>query len=94
MICQKHNIRYYKNCPECEKLDTRRSVYFVQRTVTDQQGNYIPCIAVEGERGFYRCEYSWTNDYKQCQELCNEKNAVMGYTPQEAMLIQLSTMRL
>jgi len=72
----------------------KRSVYFMQATVKDDEGNYVPCIAVEGESGYYRTDWEWGPDWEEANEICDEMNERMGYTKLEALKIQLSTMGL
>lgn len=70
-----------------------RKVYFVMQTVTDDNGNYIACIAVEGEKGYYKTDWEWGNDWEIANQIADDRNANLGYTKKDAMLIQLSTMR-
>lgn len=74
-------------------IRAKRSVYFLMQTETDDEGNYIPCIAVEGERGFYRTDWTWGKDWEFANEICDEMNEKLGISKQEAMKIQLGTMR-
>lgn len=69
-----------------------RSVYFMQQTVKDNYGNFVPCIAVEGEKGYHRTDWHWGDDWDFANEVCDKKNLEAGYTPKEAMVIQLGTM--
>lgn len=67
-------------------------VYFVQETVRDDQG-WIPCIAVEGETGYYRTDWHWDCTFKEAEEICREKNANLGFTdPKEIFSIIMGTM--
>lgn len=71
----------------------QRRVYFINELQRDAQGNYIPCIAVEGETGFYLTDWEWGSDLKFAQECADEMNEKMGISKREAMLVQLGTMR-
>ncbi len=71
----------------------RRAVYFIMETEVAEDGGYIPCIAVEGETGFYHTDWNWGPDLELARKFADEKNAQLGFTPKEAMLIQLGTMR-
>ena len=71
---------------------TPRSVYFVQQTVRNEQG-WIPCIAVEGEKGYYKTDWTWDCTFEEAEAICKEKNANLGYTDQrEIFSIIISTM--
>lgn len=68
-------------------------VYFINELKRDWDGGYIPCIAVEGETGFYPTDWNWGTDLKLAEKFADEKNAAMGFTPKQAYLIVLGTMR-
>lgn len=70
-----------------------RRVYFINELVRDKDNGYIPCIAVEGESGYYKTDWNWGSDLKVANEIADEKNRAMGIEPREAMLIVLGTMR-
>ena len=70
-----------------------RKVYFIQETVTDRDGNYIPCVAVENILGFYRTDWDWGSDFNEAQLIADRMNERLGITKHEATTIQLSTMR-
>lgn len=69
-----------------------RKVYFIMETERTEAGEFIPCIAVEGEKGFYRTDWAWGSDPEVAQEIVDKKNADLGIDSKEAMLIQLGTM--
>lgn len=71
----------------------KRKCYFVMQTVTDKDGNFIPCIAVEGERGYYKTDWTWGKDLDLAQECAREKNEALGISERDAMLIVFSSMR-
>lgn len=71
----------------------KRLAVFVQETDKATDGQFIPCIAVEGERGYYRTNWAWGTDKSQADRLADEYNARLGLDPQEAMKIILSTLR-
>jgi hypothetical protein len=68
-------------------------VYFINELKRDKDGGYIPCIAVEGETGFYLTDWNWGDDLELAQKIADEKNQALGFTPKEAFLIVLGTMR-
>lgn len=98
-----HDVQLYEEPGRCipnlmghevEPIQQPRRVYFINELARDERGNYIPCIAVEGEVGIYhRTDWEWGSDLKLAQELADEMNEKMGYGKKEAMLIQLGTMR-
>lgn len=70
----------------------QRLVYFIMETVRSEDGQFIPCIAVEGEKGYNRTDWKWGTDKEQAQKFCDERNEKMGIDRKEAMKIQLRTM--
>ena len=79
---------------ELTALFNAPKVYFVQHTVRNSQGHFIPCIAVQGQTGYYKTDWSWDCDFETAQFLCAEKNAQIDITPKDAAHIVLSSMRL
>lgn len=71
-----------------------KTVYFINELERDKDGGFIPCIAVEGESGYYRTDWNWGSDIKLANEIADEKNKALGFTPDEAIKIVFSTMRL
>lgn len=74
-------------------MPEKRMVYFINELERAEDGGYIPCIAVEGEQGYYKTDWNWGDDLSLANQLADEKNAALGFTPREAALIQLGTMR-
>lgn len=70
-----------------------KRVYFIQETVRDKDGGFIPCIAEENSPGYWKTDWNWGSDRETAQKFCDQKNANLGFTPEEAYLIQLSSMR-
>ena len=71
----------------------RRLAYFMLQTEIDSNGNYVPCIAVEGENGYHRTNWQWGNDWDLLNKLCDAMNERLGLSKQEVILIQLQSMR-
>lgn len=71
---------------------SERLVYFIMETEITADGQFIPCIAREGTKGFYRTDWAWGKNKEQAQKWCDERNQVMGINRLEAAKIQLQTM--
>lgn len=71
----------------------KRFVYFIQQTVKNHEGNFIPCIATEGESGYHKTDYHWGKDLKLAEECAERKNKSMGIDKTEAIKIVLGTMK-
>jgi hypothetical protein len=74
-------------------MDNKKCVYFINELERDKDGGYIPCIAVEGETGYYRTDWNWGSDIELAQEIADTKNDALGFTPLEALRIVLSSMK-
>ena len=70
-----------------------KTCYFIMETERDEQGNFIPCIAKEGESGFWRTDWQWGKDKALAQECADDMNEKLGLTKTQAMIIQLRSMR-
>lgn len=70
-----------------------KCVYFIQETATDKNGEYIPCIARQGETGYYLTDWHWGKDRAAAEWCCDEKNAALGISKREAIIIVLQSMR-
>lgn len=71
----------------------KRIAYFIMPTAVDEKtGQFIPCIAVEGEKGYHKTDFLWGTDIDIAEECAKEKNEAMGISEKEATLIVLSTM--
>jgi len=68
-------------------------VYIILRTVRDEQtGEYIPCLVMPGEHGYHTTDWRWGTDYESACEIANDKNTLLGYTPEQAAKIVLDSM--
>ncbi|MDD3092473.1 MAG: hypothetical protein PHG80_12675 [Methanoregulaceae archaeon] len=71
----------------------KRKAFFVSEIRTNDHGEYIALIAVEGESGFYVTDWCWGKDFKVAQDIADERNARLGLSKKEAAVIVCSTMR-
>ena len=69
-----------------------KSCYFILETVKDEDGGYVPCIAVEDEPGYYRTDWNWGTDKDLAEQCVDQKNEALGINPREAFAIVLSSM--
>ena len=77
---------------EERKVVEARRVYFINQLERAEDGGYIPCIAVEGESGYYRTDWNWGSDLNIAEQIADEKNEALGFDKKTAVLIQLGTM--
>ncbi len=73
-------------------MSTARIAFFVLQTEKAANGEYIPCIAKEGEQGYYRTNWTWGRDFEYAEILAKDKNKFLGLSEKDALLIILSTM--
>ena len=74
-----------------EKKNEPRMAYFINEAQKNEEG-YIPCIAKEGEKGYYITSWSWGRDKTQAEKIADRMNEKMGINKEEAMNIIMSTM--
>ena len=70
-----------------------RMVTFVNQAITTDDGEFIACLAKEGETGYYKTDWIWGKDFAIAQEAADKRNEVIGISKREAAKIVLSTMR-
>lgn len=70
-----------------------RTAYFVNQAIVNNEGEFIPCIAVEGESGYNKTDWTWGKDFDHAREVAASMNEKMGLSKIEAAKIICSTMR-
>lgn len=70
-----------------------RVAYFVNQAITDEHGEWIVCIAVEGERGYYKTDWHYNCAFQFAEATVAELNARLGVSELDATKIVLGTMR-
>ena len=75
------------------KATEPRRAYFILEPIKNKDGEYIPCIATEGEKGYHMTDWHWGTDLDHAEDCCDDKNKLLGITKEEAMKIVLSSMR-
>jgi len=83
-------------------LTNKRYAFTLVEEQRAQSGGYIPCIAIEGETGYYpmsgqgefAAPWDWGKDRELAQKLCDERNEKMGLSKKEAWELIAGTMRI
>lgn len=96
-----HNENLGISKEEVEKLkhgsfvvSTKKVAYFINEMERDENGNYIPCIAKEGETGFWKTDWEWGSDLEVAKNLADEANENLGLDKKDAFAIVLQSMRM
>ncbi|MCK5607621.1 hypothetical protein KAR91_37400 [Candidatus Pacearchaeota archaeon] len=76
-----------------ETTEETRTPYFVNEAIANDNGEFIACIAKEGETGYHKTDWTWGKDFEQAQGIADDMNEKMGITRLEAAKIVTSTMR-
>jgi len=72
-----------------------RICYWLDETLTDRQGHYVPGLVVENESGYYeQTKVVLAMDLAAAKVVVEGLNADMGITPEDARDIIGSSMRL
>jgi hypothetical protein len=75
-----------------ETTPAGKMAMFIQQTVKSDSGQFIPCIAVEGTKGYNLTSWEWGTDYEAACQLAEDSNTKRGIDPIEAELIIIGTM--
>ena len=76
-----------------KNLDNKKLVCMVQHTVKTDSGEYLCCIVKEGEKGYFKTDWAWGNNFELAQHITDERNQKMGYTEEEVQTIILQSMK-
>lgn len=70
-----------------------RIAYFINEMEKDEEGNYITCIATEGESGYWKTDCKYYVDIELARNGVDELNERMGIDKKEAMEIVLHALK-
>jgi hypothetical protein len=70
-----------------------RTCYMILETQTNERGEYIPCIAVEGASGYHLTDWAWGKDRAAAELIAKTMNREIGLTRTDVNEIIASTMR-
>lgn len=70
----------------------QRVAYFVKESITNENGEYIPCIAKENEQGYYKTDWTWGTNFEIAEECANDKNEMLGLSRNDINDIIASTL--
>ena len=71
--------------------EKKKMAYFVLQSAM-QDGQYIACIAKEGEAGCYTTDWLWGADFALAEECAKKKNEQLGLSESEVQKIICSSM--
>lgn len=60
--------------------------------MNDENGEYIPCVVVKGQSGYYPTELRWGKDREGARKQAIEYNKKMGFNKREASDMVLNAM--
>lgn len=69
----------------------QKIVYGVMETMVDKDGNYVPFIVKEGEKGYYPTDFHWGKKFEIAKRCAREQNEKMGISEREAMELILAS---
>jgi hypothetical protein len=72
----------------------KRLVFFLDQSMTDADGNFVPSLVEEGQPGHTPTNYRWGTDWEVAKAARDESNRRLGIEPNEALLIIAESMRL
>lgn len=69
-----------------------REAFFVLQSITDENGEFIACIAREGEKGYFKTDWLWGKDFAIAEECAKGRNTIRNISEDEAAQIVAITM--
>jgi hypothetical protein len=66
--------------------------YVIIETEKDDNGEYIPCIVKDGEKGYYKTDYRYGTDYNHAKECVDALNRKLGLSEREVMRLSCESM--
>jgi hypothetical protein len=66
---------------------------FILEGITAPDGQYIPCIAIRDQAGYYKTDWLFGRNKEQAQRWIDEQNERLGLSPKEAFDLVLSSLR-
>jgi hypothetical protein len=70
---------------------SKRIVYYIDQTMTDENGQYVPALVEENEPGYSPTTYKWGTDYAKARQWVDEANEKLGIDHVTAMKIVASS---
>jgi len=70
----------------------QRLAIIILETERTADGQYIPCIVKEGERGYYRTDWAWGKDKKIAEACATSRNERSGLSEDDVTTIVGSSM--
>lgn len=58
-----------------------------------KSAQYVPCLVIEGETGYFLTSWLWGTDLDTAREIADEYNAKAGLTPDDVMKLTAQSMR-
>ena len=71
----------------------QRLAYFVLPSITNEAGEFIPCIATEDEPGYVKTDWHWGLDLEMAEKLAASMNLNAGQDEEAVAEITASMMR-
>lgn len=67
-------------------------VFTIVEGMNDENGEYIPCVVVKGQKGYHPTELRWGKDRNSAKRMAVEKNKQMGFNKRDASSMVISAM--
>jgi hypothetical protein len=70
----------------------KKVAYYVSPSITNEQGEFIPVIVKEGEKGYFKTNWNWGKDLAIAEECAKEKNERLGLSNEEVQKLVCQSM--
>ena len=70
-------------------IDKNNVATVILDTERTESGEFIPCLVIEGEKGYYRTDWHWGSDKVIAESIAKERNNILELSPEtiEAIII-------
>jgi hypothetical protein len=71
---------------------SQNAVYIILDDQKTTDGEYIPCIVVEGRKGYNLTDWKWGKDKAIAERLADERNSVLGFNKEAVQDMKYKSM--
>ena len=73
-------------------IENKKICYTILESETNLAWNFLACIVIEGETGYYKTNWDWGSDRDIADATAKARNSAMGISEEEARKMVLKSM--
>ena len=72
----------------------RKGIIIIPSEIIEINGieEFIPCVVIEGEKGYRLLDWHWGNDFEIAQKIADDYNAKLEITKEEVQKLTFDSM--